>query len=337
MKSNRGPRILNVFPQLGVPGGQAVVEGRGFAPGHYPKVLFGEVEAPAASVSDEKAVVWLPESPHSLGVTVRVGEAASGLFPFTLATRLAGGLHPVTSPVVAPDGTLITTISGARGQQVPQPLVRLTRRGDKVPFPCDIMNPTGLAFSADGQLYITSRHDGTVLRYTNFEHLEVIAEDLGVPCGIVFDSKGFLYVGDRTGRIFRIDPSGNKEEFAKLESSIAAFHMAMDSKDRLVVTGPTFSMRDRLYRFSGNGEREILMEGFARPQGLAFLPDGDLLISAGFQGRKGVFRLSPEEGSIRHFVAAPVMVGIAVAGQELFLADGSSIYRMELPGQSPVN
>ena len=123
-------------------------------------------------------------------MTLQVGEAVSDVFPFNLATRLATDLHPVANPVVAPDGTIITTISGARGQQVPQPLIRVTRRGDKIPYQCEITNPTGLAFSKDGQLYISSRHDGTVLRYTNFEQLEVFAEDLGVPCGMVFDSNG---------------------------------------------------------------------------------------------------------------------------------------------------
>ena len=217
---------------------------------------------------------------------------------------------------------------------MPQPLVRISRRGDKTPYQCEITNPTGLAFSKDGQLYISSRHDGVVLRYTNFEQLEVFAEDLGVPCGMVFDSSGFLYVGDRTGKIYRIDPSGNKKEFASLEPSISAYHLAIDADDRLYVTGPTFSMRDSLIRFTKKGTPRSLVDGLARPQGLAFLPDGDLLISAAYQGKKGIFRYSPGNGSILHYIAAPVMVGLAVAGQDLFLASGSSIYWMQLPGRT---
>ena len=201
---------MEFIRSAGVPGGEVLIECRGFKPESYSKVLLGDVEASIASASDDKIIVRLPDSPKSLGLTLQVGDAVSDVFPFNLATRLAMDLHPVANPVIAPDGTIITTVSGARGQQVPHPLVRLTRRGDKIPYQCEIMNPTGLAFSNDGQLYISSRHDGTVLRYTNFEQLEVIAEDLGVPCGMVFDSKGFLYVGDRTGKIYRIDPSGSK-------------------------------------------------------------------------------------------------------------------------------
>jgi sugar lactone lactonase YvrE len=194
-----------------------------------------------------------------------------------------------------------------------------------------------LAFSSEGQLYITSRHDGTVLRYTNFERLDVIAEDLGIPCGLVFNSKGLLYVGDRTGKIYRIDPSGNKEEYADLEPSISAYHLAIDTEDRLYVTGPTFSMNDRLIRFSAKGKAESLIEGLARPQGIAFLPNGDLLMAASFQGKKGIFRYSPNDGTIRHFITAPMMVGLAVANEDVFLASSNSIYWLRLSGQTAVN
>ena len=242
--------ITNVIPQIGVPEGELFITCRGFRPGLTSRVLVGDVEASIVSASEDRVIVRLPESPKCLGLTLQVEETVSPVFPFNLATRLVTDLHPVANPVVATDGTLISTISGGRGQQVAQPLIRITKQGDKIPFHCEIMNPTGLAFSAAGQLYITSRNDGTVLRYTDFENLEVVAEDLGVPCGIVFDSNGILYVGDRTGKIYRIDSSGNKEEFVHLEPSIAAYHLAVDKENRLYVTGPTFSMRDSLYRIS---------------------------------------------------------------------------------------
>jgi sugar lactone lactonase YvrE len=329
--------ILEVNPAAGLAGGELVITCRGFVPGLTSKVLIGDVEAPIVSASDDRIIVHLPESPNGLGLSLKMGESVSPVFPFSLATRIANDLQPVTNPVIAPDGSIITTISGARGQQIEQPLIRVTRNGDKIPFQCEIMNPTGLAFSKDGQLYISSRNDGTVLRYTDFEQIEVVADDLGVPCGIAFDSKGLLYVGDRTGKIYRIDKSGGKEEFAQLEPSISAYHLAFDSADRLYVTGPTFSIRDGLFRISRKGQSELLLRGLARPQGLAFLPGGDLLICAGFEGKKGVFRYSPHSGTFQHFIAAPVLVGLAVSGQELFLAENSSLYMMRLPGQNHVN
>jgi sugar lactone lactonase YvrE len=337
MRSQKDLHILGVKPLSGVPGGELRIDCRGFEPGDYAKVLFGEVEAPIVSADDSKIIVRLPDSPKSLGLALQVGQTLSDVFPFSLATKLAADLHPVTNPVIAPDGSIITTNSGSRGQQTAQPLVRLTRQGDKIPFQCEIMNPTGLAFSSDGQLHISSRNDGTVLRYTNFEQLEVVADDLGIPCGIVFDSKDRLYVGDRTGKVYRIDPAGNRTEFAQLEPSISAYHLAMDAQDRLYLTGPTFAMRDCLIRFSKKGEAKVLIEGLARPQGMTFLPDGDLLIAAGYEGKKGIFRYSPRSGSLHHFVTAPILVGLAVSGQDLFFANSTSIYWIQLSGQTTLN
>ncbi len=313
-----------------MPGGEVEIQCRDFRPGlpGASKVILGQAEARIVTASEDRIVTRLPSSPAALGISLHVNGQSSPVFPFVLATEVAGGVHPVTSPVLSQEGDLITTISGKRGEQVQQPLVRIKRTGEKVLFPCEVMNPTGLAFGPDGQLYLSSRHDGTVLRYTDYEELEIYAEDLGVACGIVFDSNGSLFVGDRTGKIYRVDSHGTKEEYAVLEPSVSAYHLAMDGSDRLYVTGPTLAMRDALYRVPARGQVEILVRGLARPQGMAFLPGGELLIAAAFAGKKGVFKYSPRTGQLSHYIAAPTLVGVAVSRDEIFLADNSSIYRV---------
>ncbi len=70
---------------------------------------------------------------------------------------------------------------------------------------------------------------------------------------------------------------------------------------------------------------------------MAFLPSGDLLICAAYEGKKGVFRYSLKDGSVSHYIAAPMLVGLAVAEKDIFLATGNTIYWTSLPGNSAVN
>ena len=61
---------------------------------------------------------------------------------------------------------------------------------------------------------------------------------MGIATGIAFDRDGNLYVGDRSGSIFKISPSKEIFVFATLEPSIAAYHLAFGFDDYLYVTGP---------------------------------------------------------------------------------------------------
>lgn len=324
----QNPVIVDVIPRLGIPGGEVAIRCSEFRPNlpSRAQVIFGETPADIVSASDELVIARIPRDSQGVGLRLSADGECSTVFPFALARSLASGLHPVANPVVAPDGSIITTISGSRGQHVSEPLIRVTREGEKIPFACEIMNPTGLAFGLDGQLYVSSRHDGVVYRFTDFEKLDVVSDELGIACGIAFDSRGNLFVGDRGGKIYRIDKAGARVEFARLEPSVSAYHLAVDAEGALYVTGPTFSVRDKLYRVSPEGAVEVLLDGLARPQGMAFTPEGDLLIASSYEGRKGVFRYAPGTTGMTHVIAGPTLVGMALSGEDLFLADNESLF-----------
>ena len=329
-----GPEIQSIQPSIGIAGGEIAIGCRNFQPGlpHSSKVLFGSTEAAVSSASDSRVIAKIPESAKSLGVSLRVGEEESAGFPFTLGAVLASGVHAVTNPVIAPDGAIVTTISGRRGQRLAKPIVKVSRSGEIIHYDCDVLNPTGLAFGPDGQLYLTNRAEGTVLRFRDFETLETVSEDLGVPCGITFDSHGTLFVGDRSGKIFRLDLQGGKEEYLVLEPSVSAYHLMIDDRDRLYVTGPTLSSRDVLYRATGPGTVEVVVGGLGRPQGMAWTTRGTILLAATHSGRKGIFEIDPETGALEHYIAAPTLVGLALSGSDILLADGTTVYTIQFGG-----
>ena len=70
---------------------------------------------------------------------------------------------------------------------------------------------------------------------------------MGVATGIAFDRDENLYVGDRTGTIFKISPDRQIFVFATIEPSVAAYHLAFGPAGDLFVTGPTTSSFDHVH------------------------------------------------------------------------------------------
>jgi len=93
--------------------------------------------------------------------------------------------------------------------------------------------------------------------------MSVYVEGMGVATGLTFDGEQNLYVGDRSGTIFKVSPSRQIFVFATLEQSISAYHLAFGPDGFLYVTGPTTSSFDAVYRVSHEGEVEVFYRGWA--------------------------------------------------------------------------
>jgi sugar lactone lactonase YvrE len=117
---------------------------------------------------------------------------------------------------------------------------------------------------------------------------------MGIATGIAFDRNENLYVGDRSGTIFKISPSREIFVFATIEPSIAAYHLAFHPSGDLYATGPTTSSYDRVYRITQGGDVTTFFRGLGRPQGLAFDRDGNLYVAASYGGRRGIIRIAPQ-------------------------------------------
>src|SRR5436190_1110036 len=205
----------------------------------------GRLDAQSGTPIPGRALNARPRGRHS---------SAPSETPFIdVAAPFATGLHQVDNPVFDRDGNLYVTYSGTRGEQVPVSIFRVRPNGTRESFSSGIVNPTSMAFDPAGHLYVSSRFEGTVYRVAQDGSVEVFANDLGVPCGLAFAADGTLYVGDRSGTIFRVDPSGQATTFAALAASVAAFHLAFGPDETLYVTGPTLSSYYSLYRVDRRG------------------------------------------------------------------------------------
>jgi sugar lactone lactonase YvrE len=270
-------------------------------------------------------------APGKIDVTIEANGSTSEAATFVAGQKLAENLHPVANPAYDRDnGAIYTTLSGTRGQKVPVSVYKITPDGESEPFLTDIINPTGMAFSPHGEMYITSRYDGVVYRVTPFREVEEFARNLGIATGIAFDTEGRMFVGDRSGTIYLVNEIGEPTTFATLEPSMAAYHLAFGPDGYLYVTGPTLSSFDAVLRISPDGEVTRFFSGLGRPQGLAFDRKGNLYVAASRRGHRGVVRVSASaEAEI--VIAGIGIVGLAFDDQgNAIIATNREIYRLAL-------
>ena len=187
----------------------------------------------------------MPQTP------VKIPGAPGETVYVSVGAKWATGLHQVDNPVFDAQGNLFVTYSGSRGQEAPVSIFRVTRDGTREPFASGIVNATSMAIGPDRQLYVSSRFEGAVYRVSDEGKHELVVSELGVACGLAFDRNGDLYVGDRSGTIFRVRDN-HAEPFATLPASVAAFHLAISPEGELFASGPTLSTYDHVYRI---GER----------------------------------------------------------------------------------
>src|SRR6185312_12591879 len=136
------------------------------------KVLFDDTVAQTVALGPNRVLAIAPEIRGSGGTQVRLqsGSFRSEAVPFTIARKLATDLHPVSNPAFDPDdGALFVTRSGSRGEELPVTLFRIDISGDVSEYSGDIPNPTGIAFSSDGEMFVTSRLEGVVYKVTAFK------------------------------------------------------------------------------------------------------------------------------------------------------------------------
>ena len=330
MPDSTRSRVDAVAPPASLVGARVTVHGHGLAPSGagLPVVRIGGMPAQVVLASASRVGALVPAA-LACGRHAVTVDGAEGGADLEVGAPVTSGVHQVDNPAFGPDGELYATFSGTRGQRVPVSVFRVAADGSKTPFLTDVTNATSMAFDRAGVLHVTSRYDGTVRKVLSDGSSSIVAHDLGVACGIAFGSDGTMFVGDRSGTVFRIGSSAHVVPFVSLPPSLAAFHLAMGPDDALYVTGPTMATYDHVYRVDRQGAVSVVSSAFGRPQGLAVDAAGALYVVDAVAGGAGLYRVRP--GAPRELVvAAAALVGAAFDPRGgLVVASNDTIYRLD--------
>lgn len=334
-------KIIAVEPQYAIPGGEVAVTCEGFRYEHPPPggCFVGDTRCRIVAASTTRILAIVPEDFTGMAaeepsrkteVHLESSGAVSNSFEITVGVELAGDMHIVANPAVDPsDDAIILTRSGGRGQHLPATLFRLESDGylDELPEP--ILNPTGIAFDREGQMFVTNRAQGEVYEVGRDGTSTVYATGLGIATGIAFDGEGLMYVGDRMGTVYRVRDFAEVETFTVMDASVAAYHMAFGADGRLFMTSPGLASHDAVHVIDKEGFDEKFFRGLGRPQGLAFDKVGNLYVAACYQGRHGIVRISSDGAKAEQFVAGNNIVGLCFTQKgEMIVATGDSVYSL---------
>jgi sugar lactone lactonase YvrE len=321
-----------VSPLWAIEGGRVTISGDRFeVDPQPPEVRFGGTPAKLALVSRSALTAIVPGGLDGGHTPVRVDSAPGETAYVDIGAPIATGLHQVDNPAFDADGNLYVTFSGSRGQDAPVSIYIVRRDGSREPFVVGLPNPTSMAVDPAGRLHVSSRFDGSVHRVESDGSVTTVATDLGVACGIAFGPDGALYVGDRSGSVLCVR-DGRATQFAALPASVAAFHLAFGPDGALYVSGPTLASHDSIYRITPDGTCEPFLDGFGRPQGLAFDNEGRLYVADAVAGGSALYRVRPDRPAERErVILGGSLLGLAFDPRGgLVVASSDTVYRLDV-------
>ena len=296
------PNIDEVVPDAVLPGAEVEIRGTQLAATgtdenlKSPIALLDGKLAPLSLSRPSRLRVRIPEAAGEGMLEVRRNGSTSNSVQIKVGRLLADNVHPRRQPRHRHTRQYLRhriRPAGPAGARLRFPY--LARRSDVDSFMTGLVNATGLAIDADGVLYVSSRHEGTIHRVTPQGAASIYTEGMGVATGLAFDAEGNLYCGDRSGTIFKIAKDRQIFVYATLEPSVAAYHLAFGLDGTLFVTGPTTSSYDVVHAIDTKGTIETYYRGLGRPQGLALDIAGNLYVAASFRGLRGIVRITPDK------------------------------------------
>lgn len=138
-----------------------------------------------------------------------------------------------------------------------------------------LSSPVGMAYDADGFLYVANWSAGKVLRFAPDGQHSVFAEGLWGPSGLAISPAGDIYVASYSeDLVWRFSPGGARSVFVRGLATPAG--LSFDARGRLLIAN---RRTNQILAAHADGRIDIAAEGLQTPVGAVELPNGDLLVS----------------------------------------------------------
>ena len=155
------------------------------------------------------------------------------------------------------------------------------------------------------------------------------AEGMGVATGIAFDRDGSLYVGDRSGTIFKIGPTARFSSSPRWSPASRPIISLSDHRATSTLPGLRPRASTAVYQVDPHGACRGLLSRPGPSPGLGFDIKGNLYVAASLAGRRGIVKITPD-GKATLAVAGQGLVGLAFApGKSVMLATNSGVHHLD--------
>ncbi|HEX7770512.1 MAG TPA: hypothetical protein VF422_10845 [Dokdonella sp.] len=183
-------------------------------------------------------------------------------------------------------------------------------------------DPTGIAFSRDGRVFVASYGHSSVIeldRATGLQIGTLLPEANGfggADNGMMVSGTGMLYVpGYDSNSVARVNPATGdvqRQFVAPRSAGLSKTRGIVDEGATILVGGEGSG---EIYRFDANTGAHVgtPITGLARPTGLTIAPDGSLLVLAGTRVRRFDRASGAELGVVAHVADGAISGGTFIA------------------------
>ena len=281
-----------------LPGGEISISGSGFGARNHarPQVQFGAAEGSLVMAGGQ-----FPGRARAGRRGGRRGARAHGRmesapFPMALGVQIADNLHPVAIPPSTPTATSTSPSAASAAKKFPSRSTKSLRTHAVKPFITELMNPTGLAIDRDGISFCflpQRRHRSTAFPPTAASMQWI--EGMGIATGLAFDKAGNLYVGDRSGTIFKISPGARNFRVRHAGAFARGVSSGVQPGGRAVRhRAHHFEFRPRAIAFLPRAKSACFFAGWDVPKASLSTASAISTSRVRSAGKRGIVRLTPQ-------------------------------------------